>query len=192
MSAFFMLAPPPLTQRQYCVLQDVPKDVRNMDLPARGDSIKGKLTEVRDYKMSAAAKGIQVADIIANAYTLLMVTEKLKDLLEAHAQGAQIEYLAFRLLNHKMRVAADPCYIVNVLGRIDCADPAKSEGVEDPEYGEYFIARKLTLIDAKVPKDRNIFRTKLFPPGIWVREDLKKVLEKNKVVCRFIASGEDI
>ena len=190
MSTFSLLSPP--ADPKYCALLEIAKDTSYMELPARGESIAGKLTDVRDYRMSASAPGLQIADVIKNAYGFLMVTEKLKTLIEGHAKGATIEYLAFRLLNHKNRVAADPCFIVNVLGRIDCADKAQSKGVEDAEYGEYYIARKISLIDAKLPPHQNIMRTTLFPGGVWVRDDLRKILEDHGVQARFVASGERI
>lgn len=186
-----LLLPP--DDDRYCVIHQQPGNLKNMALPSRGKSIVGLADDVRDYQMSKEAKGLQVADVIRNTFGYLMASERMKKAFESHVRGAQIEYLPFRLLNHKGRMAADPCFIVNVLGTVDCADKSLSRGVETAVYkGEFFIARRLVLVESRVPKDANVFRTSLFPPGIWVGGALRSAMEKQGMAARFVASGEDI
>jgi hypothetical protein len=191
-AADYSLLRPPL-EDWYCGLYELPGSIKNSVLPSRGESIVGLFDDVRDYRMSKQVRGIQVPDVIENTFSFLMVSERMKKLIETNAIGARIEYVRFRLINHKGRVAADPCFIVNVLGTIDCADRSKSVGVETAIYkGEYSIARKLLLVDGRLPKDSNIFRTALFPSGVWVRSDLRKAMEQLQPKVRFVASGEEI
>jgi hypothetical protein len=191
LSSFSLLCP--LKDGRYCHLLKMPGDMKNMALPSRGKPMGALYADARDFRMSESSGGMQVPDVITNAFNYLMVTEKLKLQIEASAKGAKIEYLPFRVINHKGRVAAESCFIVNVLGTIDCADKSASEGLETAIYkGEYTIADRITLIDGKIPKSTNIFRTSLFPPGVWLSADLRKTLEGQGVKARFVAAGENI
>ncbi len=191
MTAFSLLRPP--DDDRYCELHDLPGSIKNSVLPSRGKSVVGLFDDLRDYRMSKEAPGIQVADVIRNTFGFLMVTDRLKKVIEKHARGARIEYVRCRLLNHKGRLAGDPCFIVNVLGTVACADKSKSEGVETAIYpGEYVIARNLVLVHGRLPRDANIIRTSLFPAGVWVGDDLRSAMEHQGATARFVASGEEI
>ena len=191
MAAVFMLGPPP--GNQFCKIFNLPANPKNMQRLARGESTQGMRLEADEFRMAAAAKGILVPDVIANAFGYLMISEKLKTIFEAHVKGATVESTPFRLLNHKGRVAADPCFIANPIGTVDCADKAQSEGVETALHpGELFVARRITIVDSKMPADQNLFRASLFPAGVWITKDLRDAMEAAKVTARFVGSGDAI
>jgi hypothetical protein len=191
MVAVFLLRPP--EGNQYCKIQNLPANAKSLQRLARGESTQGVHMDSHEFRMAAVAKGIQVPDVISNAFGFLMISEKLKALLDEHVTGAIVEYTPFKLLNHKNRVAADPCFIANPIGTVDCADRSQSEGVETAMHpGELFSPRRITLVDSKVPTDRNLFRTSLVPAGVWVTKSLHDVLESAKLTARFVGSGDAI
>jgi len=136
MASFFRLSHP--TDKRYCAIFERPDDMPKGVRPTRGRSMEGCYTGPVSFRMSPKEVGIQVPDVIRNAVGYLMVSERMRELLEKHVEGAVVEYLPFVLLNHKKRVAADPCYIVNVIGTIDCGDRANCEGPETPVCAEPF------------------------------------------------------
>jgi hypothetical protein len=155
--------------------------------------MEGLYKQPVSFRMTSKEPGIQVPDVIRNAVSYLMVSESMKELLEANSKGATVEYLPFVLLNHKKRVAAERCFIVNVIDTVDCGDRANSEGPETPVHpGELFMPSRLAILEKKIPEDVNLFRSALFPAGIWVRDDLRTIIEAAKMRVRFIASGEEI
>src|SRR5688572_20322221 len=131
MTNFSLLCPP--DDPRWCQILKMPGGVKDMLLPSRGKSMDGRY-EPREFRMADAAKGLAVPDAITNAFNFLMASEALKTVLERHVAGAQVEYLPFRLLDHKGRVAVERGYIVNVLGTVDCLDKERSRGVETAIY----------------------------------------------------------
>jgi hypothetical protein len=82
---------------------------------------------------------------------------------------------------------------VNVLGTIDCADRSRSKGTDSPfEKGRLFTCKALALAENKVPKNVKIFRTELFPPVIFVSDDLRAKIEEQKMIARFVVPGEPL
>ncbi len=182
------------SEPKYCAITDWPEAMRNPARPGRGDPMQGTYPSVMDLQMSSVirADGLQVPDVVDNAFDWLIVSERLKDLLEKQA-GAAIEFLPFRLLNHKGRVAAERIWAVNVLGTVDCADRARSIGT-DSEFddGELFDCEVLALDERKIPRGRKIFRTALFPPLILVRDDLRALIEAERLAVRLVRPGEPL
>jgi hypothetical protein len=177
---------------QYCAITKVPEDMPNPARPAHGTAMEATYPGPIDFSMSALVKGIKIPDVINNAFGYLMVSEKVQAILAAEA-GAAIEFLPFRLLNHKGRVAAERCFIANVLGAVDCGDMSKSQGTPFPKKPDvFFDAKRLAIFEDKVPAEAKIFRTKLYTAVTFVREDLRTALEKAKLTCRFVNPGDPL
>jgi hypothetical protein len=188
---YFLIAAP--RDKKYCKLGGPPKSMANWGRPRRGDSMKGSYTEAQEFKMDAKHPGLAVPDVLANNINYLVVSGRFKDVLEAKTGGVVTEYLPIVLLNHKGRPVPGTFYVVNVVGTVDCADKSRSEGsATDIHPGEFYMAKRLHLLPAKIPPELTMFRTALFPGGIWIREDVKQALQAIKVEARFIAEGEDI
>jgi len=178
----------------YCAITEHPEAMRNPARPTNGTSMKGTYETLLDIRMSRILNpvGLQVADVILNAVDWLIVSERLKDLLEKDS-GARIEFLPFRLINHKGRVAVERIYVVNVLGSIDCADRSRSDGMDSPfEKGRFFNCKRLAIDESKVPADLKIFRADLYPPLVFVRDDLRAQMEDEKMIVRFVAPGDPL
>ncbi len=126
------------------------------------------------FQMSKDKPGKIISDYIDCALSYMIVTQKFKDILESEISDG-IEYLHFTLLNHRGRVADPDCYIVNVLGTVDCVDYEKTEGVEDPgdEVGLFQFIDKLFLLEDKIPENLKLFRLKAMPELMIIRKDLK-------------------
>jgi hypothetical protein len=179
---------------RYCAITKQPDAMRNPARPTNGSSMAGTYNKTLDLVMSSLVNpsGIQVPDVILNALDWLIVTDRLKTLLEKNTK-ADIEFLPFRLLNHKKRVAEERIYVVNVLGTIDCADRSRSKGTDSPfEKGRFFDCKALALVENKVPNNVKIFRSELFPPLIFVSDDLRAKIEEEKMIARFVAPGEPL
>jgi hypothetical protein len=134
-----------------------------------------------EFAMTKKEKGIRIADVIPNACGYFMVSARMKDLLEQHAQ-VEIELLRFTLLNHKGKVASDDCYIANVIGMVDCVDMGQTQGTPNPmRAGRFMYLRRLVLDEARIPPDRRLFRTRAVPEVLIIRDDLKQVFEREQV-----------
>jgi hypothetical protein len=106
-----------------------------------------------------------------------------------------VELLPFRLLNHKGRDTKQRVYVVNVVGTIDCADPSRSKGNVskfEVDQGGFFDCERLAIDEKKVPKDATVFRVKLFPPLIFVRDEIREAIEAQKMIVRFVAPGDPL
>src|SRR3954468_20220860 len=104
------------------------------DLPKRHYAVDGIRLGNTGYQyvfdMAANNPGIAVPDYVKNAMGYTLVSAKLKGLFES--SGADIEFLPFKLRNHKGRFVPDELFIANVIGAPDCVDVAKTVGDADP------------------------------------------------------------
>lgn len=121
--------------------------------------------------------GSKLADSIPNTWSLLVVSAKLKGLLEKHAPKNPIEFLPVRLRTPRKKVLEAPYFIANVLGSVPCMDAKKSDFVMDTiikDQVAYF--RRLALQEKKIPKDAQLFRLAEHTPLILVREELGQTI----------------
>jgi len=141
--------------------------------------------------MAPRHRGLFVPDIIPNTLLKLLVSGRMKPLLEKEA-GVEIEFLPFTLHDHKGRVAVPDCYIANVLGSHDCADLKKTRGEKSiDEPGKFEVIKQLHLDPAKVPADLKLFRLGAMPNLLIIRDDLRATFEQNGVTgVRYVAMGE--
>lgn len=181
---------------KYCAISKRSSEMKNHGRPARGVSMEKSYPDVLDFEMSKLVNpnGIQIADVIPNPIQYMIVTEQMKEFLEKEASDP-IEFLPFRLLNHKGRVAANRVYVANVLGTVDCANAAKSKGTVSPfsaDKGAFFNCSVLAIDERKVPEGTKLFRCSLYPSLIFVRDDVRAKIEERKFVARFTESGEPL
>lgn len=142
------------------------------------------------FSMSKDMPGIRVPDIINNALGYLMISAKLKELLEKLGT-AEIEYLRFTLLNHKRRVASNQCFIANLVGTVDCVDRERTVGdLSALNPGQFSRIKNLFLQKDKIDPALNLFRIAALPKVIVIREDLKKELEGQGITgARYVELG---
>jgi hypothetical protein len=191
MPAYYILRPAKSTY--FCgVDDDDPSLNRVLWMIHKGLRLGDKYPPAVTFKMGSSYRGIVAGDLIQNELCYCMGSAKLKDIL-AREGGAEIEFLPFRLLNHK-RKASDECFIMNVIGSRDCADMARSEGqVSLSEPGTFFRLKRLHLDESKVDPAARIFRVQQEPFLIIVRDDLRAILEREGVTgARYVAMGEPL
>lgn len=186
----------PVSDDRYCAITKHPEDLRNPARPARGVSMGGKYEKILDFQMSKLVNptGLQVPDVILNGVRYVIVSARMKELLEKNASGP-VELLPFRLLNHKGRVAEERIYVVNVIGTIDCGDLARSKGnlsEFEQDQGAFFDCESLAIDERKVPEGTTLFRCALYPPLLFVHNRVRKQIEEQKLVARFVEPGEPL
>jgi hypothetical protein len=162
--------------------------------PARGKRAGDRYQDGQKFQMAPGIPGTEVPDVIRNAVRYLMVSARMKALLEEHAT-VEIEFLRFTLLDHGGQVARDDCYLANVLGTVDCVDMERSEGtVGETRKGVRFERlTKLYLREDAIDTQRNIFRITPMPAVIVVREDLKAALEEAQITgVEFFPMGAEV
>jgi hypothetical protein len=176
-----------------CCVFRFPKDLEDVFSAAQGERLGADYPDGLRFHMAAEAPGLRVLDVIDNALTYLMVTEKVKTLLERHAT-AEIEHLRFTLVNHKGRVASDRCYIVNVIGTLDAMDRYQSRGVDHPILqGQLVELHRLVLHEDRIGPETNLFRLATFPAAILIRDDLRAILDREGVTgAAYLEQGQDI
>jgi hypothetical protein len=176
-----------------CAIWELPEKMTKPHMPAVGVRMDDEFSNGLAFSMTKDVAGIQISDVIDNALAFLMGSKKLKELLAKHAL-ADIEYLQFTLLNHKGRVASKDCFIMNVIGTVDCVDKDRTEGETSSLTPErYTEIERLFLDDDKINPDLKIFRITSMPELIIVREDLKEKIEEEQITgVAFVGMGEEL
>ncbi|RYZ43012.1 MAG: hypothetical protein EOO71_05430 [Myxococcaceae bacterium] len=192
-----------MSQSSYSILRTLqdPSFCGILNLPDELYPLSWKLAEGRSVaknypvdvhmKMADRYPGILVPDFIQNLVACTLVSEAARAVLEQHAR-ADIEFLPFTLHNHKGRIARDRCFIANVLGVVDCVDPANTTATPSKmEKGTYLFLNKLGLDMKKVPETARIMRLKQLPSVMIVHEALRAELQAAGMTgLGFIEMGE--
>jgi hypothetical protein len=118
--------------------------------------------------------GIKLTDFIPNTMHLLIVSEKLKGVLEEKS-GAEIEFLPVHIRNQRGRLVQEPYFIANLIGTVECLDREKSKfRASAIRPDQVFTFYRLVLDESKIPSGTKLFRLKEQTDLILVREDLGK------------------
>lgn len=119
-------------------------------------------------------RGIKLTDSIPNTLRLLIVSERLKGVLEEKS-GAEMEFLPVRLRNQRGRLVPDPYFIANPLGTLECVDTERSRfWRSEIRPDQVFTFYNLVLDEPKISPDTRLFRLKEQSDLVIVREDLGK------------------
>lgn len=164
----------------YCTIEKTPRELRgNLHLPAYGLRMGGLTQDPLLFQMSARFPGIVAPDCVRNTPRYLMVSDRFKELLQAHVK-AEMEVLPMFLVDHKGHRLERPYFIINLIGRVDCVDLERSEYVLDPlsDEGEFQFLTRLVLDTARIPPEANFFRIQQMPHTHIVRRDLALLLEQ--------------
>jgi hypothetical protein len=116
--------------------------------------------------------GIKMTDSIPNTLNRLIVSQKLKGVLEEKS-GADIEFLPVHIRDHKGRTVHEPYFIANLLGTVECVDREKSQfRTSAIRPDQIFTFFRLVLDTSKIPPEARIFRLKEASNLVIAREDL--------------------
>ena len=91
--------------------------------------------------------GIKLSSLLGNTHNHLVVHSDMKEVIAAHCQGLEVEYLPVDLYDHRKRLYSRDYFFINPIGTRDCLDTVAS-GVElGPEggvvrVGEYVLDPK--------------------------------------------------
>ncbi len=133
----------------------------------------------------------RLPDSIFNNSLLLIVSEKLKELIENNTT-TEIEFLKIFIRNHKKRKVEKTYFIANVLKTISCMDRNKSDYENSSlDKSQVHHIKHLVLDENKIPKEINIFRLGEENDLILVREDLVKVIESSGLTGLQFGKIED-
>ncbi len=117
--------------------------------------------------------GVKLTDSIPNTDQFLLVSEKLKGLLEQRAPGVSIEFLPIRLRNQKKKLVAKKYFLANVLGTVGCVDTERSDfkmsSIDKSQVHRFY---RLVLDEKKIPDEARLFRLAEDTGQLIIREDL--------------------
>ncbi|QSQ23713.1 hypothetical protein JY651_01635 [Pyxidicoccus parkwayensis] len=136
-----------------------------------GESVKSWFPTDSVFQLSDDY-GVKLTDSIPNTLHLLIVSEKLKGVLEEKS-GAEIEFLPVHVRNQKGRLIPERYFIANPLGTVECVDHAQSKfAASSIRPDQVFHFYRLALDRAKIPPDARLFRLKEKSNLVIVRQDL--------------------
>ena len=164
-----------------CGLFKLPEDTEKFSYPVFGKAFGDKLPEKLVFYMAPEFPGINIPDLVWNAFEYFIVSDKLKKILEVYLEKQQVEYIPCRIINHKGRVGADNYFVINIIGSVDCVDLKNTVASPGMRKGYISDIEKLNLFLDKIPRGMDIFRIKECPSIIIVSETLKKTLENNNI-----------
>lgn len=177
----------------YCALYDFAEEFHDIEMPSDGVRMGELYAGNQTFRMADEVRGHLIADVINNAFGYLIVSSRLKKLLEVYAT-AEIEYLPIRIQNHKGRIASDDCFIVNIIGTVDCVDMERTEGTPDPvNEGWLMSIEELHLDTNRITPSLNLFRINVMPSVIIVRDDLRQRMEEEGINgAEFLEMGDEV
>lgn len=176
----------------FCAIYDTPDDMPNLHFPVDGLPL-GSSTYQYVFDMAADVPGIVVPDVINNTFGYTLISARMRQFLEDRA-GAGIEYVPFRLRNHKGRFVDAELYIANVLGSVDCVDRSRTAGRDDPvNPGRYSKITRLVFDPSRLDPELNLFRLAVRPKYLVLREDLKAAMEAEGLTgAAFLRVGDEV
>ncbi|HHI94431.1 MAG TPA: hypothetical protein ENK04_13120 [Gammaproteobacteria bacterium] len=134
-------------------------------------------------------RGIRVADYIPNLLGQHIVSEKLKQLLEAEA-GASFDFYPVKLRNQKGRIVKNHYYLAHLRLIVSVMDRDKSDfDIDHICPSEVATIRRLVLKEDDIPDDCRVFVLKE-KPSIWLmRDDFAKeiFIDQDCVGLQFVS-----
>ncbi|MFY0526213.1 hypothetical protein ACN28I_24785 [Archangium gephyra] len=143
---------------------------------AFGDSARRFYPKEAKVSLREDHPGIKLSSLLGNTNSYLIVHSEMKELIAAHCQGVEVEYLPFDLYDHRKRLYSRDYFFINPIGTHDCLDPAASGVKIGPEGGVIHVARY--VLDPK--KSANLpplLRPKEEPSVYIVSEPLAQALK---------------
>lgn len=124
--------------------------------------------------------GDLVPDVVANAYDILIVSEKAKRVLEREGVGeGDVEYLPIVLRDKRRKAFKEAFFIVNLLTTVDCFDWERSTyKTYDKKPRKLMTVKVLHVRPEAIPEDAKVFRLGELLNEVILRADLLEHLEK--------------
>lgn len=138
--------------------------------PALGDRATPYYPSDARIQFSEDQPGIQLSSLLGNSNNYLIVSTAFKELIEAHCQDVEIEYLPFDLYDHRGRLYSREYFIINPIGTYDCLDEARS-GIEYGPQGSVIAVKHPQLHPDKVAGAPALFRPRE-KPTVYIIDDV--------------------
>ncbi|MCY1082650.1 imm11 family protein [Archangium lansingense] len=155
---YYLIDLMPEDNPDFCFLDSYPEGLglKTYKL-GKGQPLKDDYPADARIYMSDKEKGIQVPDLVGNSRSMLITSQRVKEVIERVNQGPT-EYLRVAIYNHKKRVASPDHFILNPLGVVDCLNLRASE----IEYfqGKVVHVDRLVLDPGKLEKAPELFRVR--------------------------------
>jgi hypothetical protein len=120
---------------------------------------------------------IGLADAFDNTHQLVVVSSKVKELIEDF-RPPEVEFLPVTVLDHKFRPVAN-YFIVHPVNPVDALDQPKSDAKFSPLTDKIITSvGRLVLDEGKLDHSRILFKLKYFYDCVLVRRDLADAISK--------------
>lgn len=124
----------------------------------QGKACAGAFLPDSRIRMDREWPGMQLAGVLGNTSSLLVVHVKFKEIIERFMKPQEvIEFLPLAIINHKGRVASRDYFLVNPVGTLDCLDYKKS-AVDRMKDGRVIGVDKFVLSKKKIAWEPALFR----------------------------------
>jgi hypothetical protein len=121
--------------------------------------------------------GIKLSSLLGNTHNHLVVQSAVKEVIAAHCQGLEVEYLPVDLYDHRKRLYSRDYFFINPIGSRDCLDPVASRVQIGPE-GSVIHVGEYVLDPKKVDTLPALFRVQEEPSTYVVSQALADALRE--------------
>jgi Immunity protein family (Imm11) len=166
-------------EESYCFIDSWPKgkgfDPSDAAAASTGDPVADIWPQDARADMSSKFGGMVLADFVSNTLRLLIVHERVKDVIERINSG-KTEFLPLSIFNHKHRLASKEYFVVNPLGTHDVLDLDAS----DIKWSGKDVVRvkKFVLDPAKMKRAPDLFRPREAPGSYFISKRIATTLQK--------------
>lgn len=176
-----------------CFLGDVVKGIEADDYRFRkGKPVAQIYPKNAKLFMSKEYPGVRLTSHLGNMKGMIVASKELRQAIEKHCSGADIEYLPFTLIDHKRRAYSTDYCIVNPIGGFDCVD-TKASKITYNTSGKVSFVDELVLDPRKVARAPQLFRVDIYPSlyvmGSALVDELRSAKLTN-VVLTEVAVGK--
>jgi hypothetical protein len=147
---------------------------------ARGEKARPHLPEDAKVFLSPKSRGLKLPGILGNTECYFIGSAKVKEIVQKHCAGQEIEYLPFTLYNQKKRVHSKDYYFINPIGGFDCLDEPSCE-IKYDDDGDIVTFKKLNLDAAKMADAPHLFRILKIPTKYVISKTLVQAFKDDGV-----------
>jgi hypothetical protein len=161
--------------------------VRTIQHVPESERLKTGVSYAADFPEAAAfemnetfPKDIRLVDAIENQSSVLLVSERFKQVLESIPGSLlQNEILPVQIINHRGRPEKAPYYIIHQLDYPACLDEDQTTGERSSLAPEMFqFLETMVLDESRIPPELMLFRPAQYPRMPLVRVDLAEALTR--------------
>ncbi|HYO53975.1 imm11 family protein [Archangium sp.] len=173
------------------IIEDIGERVAKSWELTEGTRLKESIPESTTFTL-APDSGDILCDFIPNISSVLVISSRAKEMLEAEGLREGMEYLPVTVLDKRGRPTKSRYYLANVLRKVPCMDRGNSEFVPGSD-DEILIVERLKLQEERIPREARLFRLGECPEVIIIRSDLLQRIQDEKLTGLVVREqGEDI